>query len=487
MVLFALSCVGLLLFLWLSFGGVIPLNTQGYRLRVAFPNASQLATQADVRIAGVSVGRVVDKTLDPTGNRTIATIEMQNQYSPIHTDAHAILRIKTILGETYVQLTPGSPNKPAIPDGGLLARGQVAHAVQLDEIFNAFDPQTRHAFQVWQQELAKAVRGNDQNLSDTLGNLPSFATDFSSVLAVLDIEHGAVVNLVRNGGTTFQALNQDPAALRSLITAGETTFSTTAANQDKLAQVFHVFPTFLNEQKLTMARLKNFAIDADFACCVAGQTAPALKELIPVAANLTPTLQAVKALSPPLQHLFVEIGLAHPNLIQVSKTGLPATQQVLHGLQHQGCGKDCLLGATAPFLGELNPILQWLQLHQQLVSDFISNGATPLAAHVLSFAGHGNGHYLRQFGPVGPETLSFAPNRDSNNRGDTYPGPLWLPPNPLDFTNGNLPAWDCDNTGGQHQANDALGQQACWVSPTLPGAKGQKQIPHITATQYSSK
>ena len=55
MVLFALSCVGLLLFLWLSFGGTIPFNPQGYRFEAAFPDASQLADQADVRIAGVSV------------------------------------------------------------------------------------------------------------------------------------------------------------------------------------------------------------------------------------------------------------------------------------------------------------------------------------------------------------------------------------------------------------------------------------------------
>ena len=40
MVLFALSCIGLLLFLWLSFGGTIPFNPQGYRFQVAFPNAA---------------------------------------------------------------------------------------------------------------------------------------------------------------------------------------------------------------------------------------------------------------------------------------------------------------------------------------------------------------------------------------------------------------------------------------------------------------
>ena len=91
MVLFALSCAGLLLFLWLSFGGTIPFNPQGYRFKVSFQNADQLATQADVRIAGVSVGRVIDKSLDPQGNRTIATIQMDKKYSPVHVNGRAIL------------------------------------------------------------------------------------------------------------------------------------------------------------------------------------------------------------------------------------------------------------------------------------------------------------------------------------------------------------------------------------------------------------
>ncbi|HUE26065.1 MAG TPA: MCE family protein, partial [Solirubrobacteraceae bacterium] len=112
MVLFALSCVGLLLFLWLSFGGTIPFNTQGYRFEVAFPNAFDLADQADVRIAGVSVGKVVSKQLDARDNRTLVTIQMNNKYAPIHRNAQAILREKTLLGETYVQLTEGSPNAP---------------------------------------------------------------------------------------------------------------------------------------------------------------------------------------------------------------------------------------------------------------------------------------------------------------------------------------------------------------------------------------
>lgn len=220
MVLFALSCVGLLLFLWLSFGGTIPFNPQGYRFEVAVPNAFDLADQADVRIAGVSVGKVVSKQLDARDNRTLVTIQMNNKYAPIHRNAEAILREKTLLGETYVQLTEGSSNSPALPDGGRLANAQVVPAVQLDQIFNTFDPTTRAAFRSWQQELAQAIKGNDQNLNDVLGNLPSFAVNLTQLLQVLDIEHNSVVSLVQNGGTTFNALNADPAALRNLITAG---------------------------------------------------------------------------------------------------------------------------------------------------------------------------------------------------------------------------------------------------------------------------
>src|SRR5579859_3235234 len=402
MVLFALSCVGLLLFLWLSFGGTIPFNPQGYRIRVAFPNAQELATQADVRIAGVSVGHVVSKSLDPHGNRTIATIEINNQFAPIRRDAHAILREKTILGETYIQITPGSPNAPAVPDGGLLSRGNVQPAVQLDQIFNAFDPTTRRSFQVWQDELAQAGVGNDQNLSFVLGNLPTFAANAADILQVLDIEHAALTNLVQNGGTVFAALSSNQAALRNLITSGESVFSTTAAQSKAIEDIFHVFPTFLTESRLTLAQAKTFALNTD----------PLFKELLPVARDLGPTLTAVRQLSPYLRNFFTNLG----PLITVSRTGLPATTQVLNGAQP-------LLGALGPFLEQLNPILVWLSLHQQLVSDFISNGATGIAAKSTVYGGNGLtcngvpcGHYLRQFAPNGPEASQYYTTRDPNNR-----------------------------------------------------------------------
>src|SRR5690348_5979159 len=168
MVVFSFSCVGILLFLWVSFGGPVPLKPKGYEFKVAFPEAAQLATEADVRIAGVSVGKVRAKTLDPAHrNRTVATIEVDAQYAPIARDARAILRQKTLLGETYVELTPGHPQTAGtVPDGGMLADSRVQGTVQLDEIFDALDPRTRASFQGWQQELATAIDGHSQDLND---------------------------------------------------------------------------------------------------------------------------------------------------------------------------------------------------------------------------------------------------------------------------------------------------------------------------------
>ena len=155
MVLFALSCFGLLLFLWLSFGGAIPLKPKGYQFKIAMPEATTLGLEADVRVAGVPVGKVRHKELSPGGNRTLITLEVEPRYAPIKRDAKAILRQKTLLGETYVELTPGSRAAGNLPEGGTLANAQVVPTVQLDEIFTAFDEPTRQAFRVWQQDLAE--------------------------------------------------------------------------------------------------------------------------------------------------------------------------------------------------------------------------------------------------------------------------------------------------------------------------------------------
>src|SRR5256885_17069106 len=79
MVVFSLSCFGILLFLWQTFGGATPLRAKSYEVHVHFPEATTLAQEADVRMAGVTIGRVKQKSLDKGAARTHVPPAIQPQ------------------------------------------------------------------------------------------------------------------------------------------------------------------------------------------------------------------------------------------------------------------------------------------------------------------------------------------------------------------------------------------------------------------------
>src|SRR5687768_16546145 len=105
MIVFALSCFGLLLFLWLAFGGPIPLKPKGYRVEVAIPEANQLSIEAEVRSSGAPIGKIRAKRKAGRGNNTIVAMELDRQVAPLCKDARVIMRSKTILGEKHLEIT----------------------------------------------------------------------------------------------------------------------------------------------------------------------------------------------------------------------------------------------------------------------------------------------------------------------------------------------------------------------------------------------
>jgi phospholipid/cholesterol/gamma-HCH transport system substrate-binding protein len=477
MVLFALSCFGLLLFLWLSFGGAIPLKPEGYRFKVALPEATQLGLEADVRVAGVRVGKVRAKALSPQGNRTLATVEVERTFAPIKKTARAILRQKTLLGETYLEITPGNRGDPDLPEGGTLANTQVVPTVQLDEIFTALDPSTRQAFRTWQQSLAKSFENRGQTFSDALGNLPDFASDTTRTLTVLDQESSPLSRAIRDTGNVFAALTQDESALHNLIINSASVFRATAAQNDNLAETFKIFPVFLDESRVTLARLRTFALN----------TRPLIRDLRPVARDLRPTIADLRAFAPDLKKTLLDLN----PLIDVSREGLPALNEVLRGTKP-------LLAATTPFLEELNPILEFIQLYQHQTADFIGNAASGLADTTQSAvctppgtSCPGVGHYLRQISPNGIENLGFFPTRHDKNRGNTYLDPLAL-------SEGRtarrlmFPNWDCKPSGGPVDAAEGpnplmpgtSGTPACFVQGPIPFKDNNNRFPHVTHNDY---
>ncbi len=453
MVAFAFSCFGLLLFLWLSFGGSVPLKPKGYRVEVAFPEATQLAAQADVRVSGVPVGKVVSKRRDPQTNKTLATIELERRYAPLHDDARATLRQKTLLGETFVELTLGSRDAGFVEENGRLANERVQPSVEIDEVLNTFDPFTRRAFRLWQQELGDAVDGRGQDLNDAFGTLPQFVESGGNLTEALDEEKAALGQLVRDTGVVFGALTEREDQLRTLVTAQDDVFSAIAAEREAWADTWNVFPTFLDESKATFTRLGAFSRKAE----------PVIRDLEPAFRDLRPTLDAVGDLGPDLRQLFVDLD----PLLTISRRSLPATREVLDGLRP-------LLGELGPFLGQLNPILNYIGVHVYTLSDLFANLGVATAAKVKNPTQGTVGHYLRQFGPLGSEAFAIQPKRASTNRGNAYLNPLGVASSPEGQRTKILPSFDCDNAGGEREP-----------AGTTPGCRVQEPFEYDgAATSY---
>jgi len=449
---FALTCFCLLLFLWLAFGGPIPLKPQGYRVQVAFTDAPTLATEADVRTAGVKIGRVVKKELAPSGgNKTIATIELDAKYAPMKADARAILRQKTLLGETYVELTTGSRDAPDIAEGGRLRAGQVAQAVEFDELFSIFDKPTRKAFQQWMASSARAGAGRGRDLNDALGNLPVFAENAGGVVDVLDDRRAALRDLVRNTGRTFEELTADEDALTELTQRNAELFGELSERRESLAASIRILPTFLDESKLTLARLRTFSVN----------TEPLIRDLDPVLDDLQPTLVSLRRLSPDLENLFENVN----PLISAGGEGLPALSRILRGL-------DPTLAATGPFLQQLNPLLRFLELNQAKVTDFLNIGPAAIGGVRTPPPGSkSNGHVLPQIILAGSESLP-ALKRSTGNRGNAYRAPN----NRRDPNKLILPTFDCNNAGGEKGPTNTPG---CTVQELLPFEGKSQRFPNV--------
>jgi virulence factor Mce-like protein len=422
MVAFALSCFGLLLFLWLAFGGAVPLKPQGYRFETSFSEATQLSPEADVRISGVSVGRVKELRTDSGSGRSVATIELQSRYAPLPRDARATLRQKTLLGETYVELSPGDGRRAGfLAEGGRLPAAQVAPTVELDEILRALDPRTRADLQDWLQSMAVATEGRGKDLNATIGNLAPFAEDTNRLLEVLRSQSGALRRVVANTGEVFEALSEREGQLAGLITNGDRVFAATAERNRELQEAFRALPTFERETRVTVNRLDRFA----------RRTNPLISQLRPAARELSPTLQGVEALSPDLRGLFEDLGPA----ITASEQGLPATERLLDELTP-------FLGATDPVLRQLNPMLRFAGRYDREINAFLANATAATQATSTPSSGGAPLHYLRTTNPLNPENLASYPSRLGSSRTNPY-----AQPGVLDDLEQGLPSFETRHCG----------------------------------------
>ncbi len=446
---FALSCFLILTYLWTSFGGPTPLAAKGYRFQADFQEATQLAHNADVRISGVTVGHV--KQSEQVGDSTRAEIEIDERYAPIPKDTRATLRQKTLLGETYVELTPGSDASGDLPEDGLLPATQVRPTVELDEILRAFDEPTRDALKRFLEGTAGAFAGRGEDVNAALGNLAPFGEDAADLASVLDTQRRAVRKLVSDSGQVFQSLGRKQGELSGLVRALNILLGATARRNVELAETVRILPTTLRELRPTLAEVEALSREAR----------PVVSDLRPAARALEPTLSDALPLAPELRGLFRDVD----RVISVSEDALPATTAIVRAAHP-------LFELLVPVLQEAEPVVDYLGLYKREVVTTLAGVAAATQGAEQPQGGGTPIHYLRALVPVTGEGLVAAEERFGTNRHNPY-----FLPGALEKLDTQLETFDCRNT--DNRSPPATEAPRCVVAPNLEFQGRATRFPQV--------
>jgi virulence factor Mce-like protein len=457
---FVLSCIGLMIFVWTQFAGTIPFAPAGYRIHAVFPETGQLVAGADVRISGVNVGKV--SSVEAEGVNSLVTMDVKQQYAPVPADTHAVLRLKTLLGEGYIQLSTGTGSGSKLPDGGTIARNHIAPTVSLDQALNSFDPSTQRALQQFLNGSFTALSGRGTDLNYAFGNLDPTLTTLSAVVGELNQQQGNVKGLITNLGSVMTTLGGRSADLRSLVTAGDQVFSATAARDQALTQTVDRMPAFMTALRTTLTTLNG----------TLGLAKPDLAAIKAGAPLVRPALSELVTLSGPALSLLHKA----PHLIDLTNKALPAISRF--AVSFNGVLKPILNAAE-----QIVPIINYIQLYPREITAAFAN--LPADLNGSAPTSTGTFKYIRGALTLNNEGFMGQSERPSTNRHNPYIAPGEL----ANIAKGGLESSDCNNI---HNTNPVgllspgtvpcrLQQKYPW--PSNAASNGPSYFPHVTAAK----
>lgn len=168
--------------IYLAFTKDIPF-TSGYRVTAVFESSNNLRAGSPVRIAGVNVGKVKSVGRYKDTNLAQVTMEINEEGLPIHKDATLKIRPRIFLeGNFFVDLKPGTPGAPDVPDGGVIGVTQTSTPVQLDQLLTALQSDSREDLQHVLEEYGTAL--NSKPTAEQDAELPPSARGLSGAQAL---------------------------------------------------------------------------------------------------------------------------------------------------------------------------------------------------------------------------------------------------------------------------------------------------------------
>lgn len=209
-----------------------------HQVMARFTDANGLVAGNDVKVAGVSAGKVEAVTFatSPDGKQYAEVLlDIDAKDWPLHQGTHLSIRPRGVLSEMYVEVDPGSLHGPSLPDGYAFNTNLTQSPVNLDELNNVFDPSVRSAIRTQLQEGVLTFNGDGAfDLNQTLANAHPLLQEAVPVTDVLNARVPQLDALNYEFDVVSGKLAREDANLRGLIANADTTLAALAGQQLQL-------------------------------------------------------------------------------------------------------------------------------------------------------------------------------------------------------------------------------------------------------------
>jgi virulence factor Mce-like protein len=198
-----------------------------YRLVAQVPSAANLVVGNEVRMGGARVGSVESievRRLEDGGNVALLGLKLEPELSPLPRDSTILVRPRSALGAKYVELTRGTGNRGFADGDALPLRAARPAPVELDEVLDTFDPDTRAAVQGNLRGLGDALAGRGRSLNDAIGAFRPLLRDALPVARALSDPDTELERLVTELADAARILAPAAAAQAQLFVDLDVTF-----------------------------------------------------------------------------------------------------------------------------------------------------------------------------------------------------------------------------------------------------------------------
>jgi phospholipid/cholesterol/gamma-HCH transport system substrate-binding protein len=273
-------------------GAIVYFATRGssYHYRFDFTDAGQLVAGDLVRIGGNQAGTIDSIALTPNGLAQVS-VSLDSSYGPLREGTTAIIRSPglTAVASRYLDVSPAPDFKPTIPDGGVIPTTQTQGIVDVDELFNALNADTREGLRRVIRGFAAWYQGKSAQANLTAVYFPPALQAYSHLFSQITASTPALNEFIKQTSKALGAIDQRSPQLTDLISQARVTAEALSSDDTSLSQALVNLPPALSKGAATFKRLRT-------------QTLPALSRLVDATGpTIAPLTTFLPRLDPVLQ------------------------------------------------------------------------------------------------------------------------------------------------------------------------------------------